>query len=318
MLFITILSFTVDWWNHWFFYQLCRNDFLNRAFILFSKKIHPHPFPKLLRGANQVMYLQLYKDLLCLLLETKAKTVSHKSCSPGLTLKLNRWVKNAIIEQSPSSIFLPAHHSFFGNLSFPKSPEVFFTCLRTRVQETFAWWLPFFSFYQLSSSRRCFLFCESLLSDRKVSITDPHGVGQCWATAGQCPWTELAEGIITNTYSFDSSESPFKRLDFPCLFIIYYYYYYYLYTAVIFCPPHPWISKILPTHDYMWVFLLILPGSCEPLWSSYVFFNNFRKNFLKLYFLLLHLFTITSIVWVYFLATPIILRLHLHFFALHN
>lgn len=93
-------------WNHCFFYWLGRNEFLNRAFILFSKKTHPHPFPEnLLGGANQVMYLQLYKDLLCRLLGTKVKTVSHKSRSPGLTLKSNRWVKNAVIEQSSSSIF---------------------------------------------------------------------------------------------------------------------------------------------------------------------------------------------------------------------
>lgn len=37
------------------------------------------------------------------------------------------------------------------------------------------------------SSRWCLLSCELLLPDRKVSIAEPRGGGQCWDTAGQCP-----------------------------------------------------------------------------------------------------------------------------------
>lgn len=74
-------------WNHCFFHWLGSNQFSDKAFILSSIKTRSRPFPETpLGGANKVLCLQLYKDLLCQLLGTKVETVSRRSCSSGLLL----------------------------------------------------------------------------------------------------------------------------------------------------------------------------------------------------------------------------------------
>lgn len=78
-----------------------------------------------------------------------------------------------------------------------------------------------------------------------------------------------------------------------------------------FCPPHPWVSKILPAHIYEFILINVSPGRCDALWSPYLCFNQFRKNFFLCFLLCLF-----SIVWAYSLESFIILKLHLSFFAL--
>lgn len=168
-------------------------------------------------------------------------------------------------EQSSSSIFLTACHSFLGNLSSPMSLEVFLTCLCTQVVLTAAWRLTSFSSYHLSSSRWYLLSCKPLVPDWKVSIPGVAGAG---------PWLDRAHelqsagGLVTSTYNFDSSYSPSKRLGvFVCFCVCCVVYC--LYSPMNFF--YPLILEFKKIYQYVSMCESLLINFASNMWSTMIF-----------------------------------------------
>lgn len=173
-------------------------------------------------------------------------------------------------EQSSSSIFLTACHSFLGNLSSPMSLEVFLTVCAHRLS-----WLPpdgwhhsllIIFHHQGDTSSLVNLWC---LTGKFLFLV--------WLVLGH-GWTvpmnfNQLEGLSpAHTILIHLTVLP-RGLEFLCVFVCVVLCIACTVQWIFFTPLSLNLKKFISTSLCVSLFLLTLPVICDPLWSSFLFFN---------------------------------------------